>query len=85
MSWTLAAERPPFRSADVDGPDAKDMMVWLELDGGIYDEIRLAAVADIARWLDAQVVTGLFLNVFATTRSDRGGHHGRGCTRQKRS
>src|SRR6202795_5309084 len=39
----------------------KDMMVWL--DGGISDEIRLAAVADIARWLDAQVVTGLFLNV----------------------
>jgi nucleotide-binding universal stress UspA family protein len=29
----------------------KDMMVWL--DGGISDEIRLAAVADIARWLDA--------------------------------
>ena len=39
----------------------KDMMVWL--DGGISDEIRLAAVADIARWLDAQVVIGLFLNV----------------------
>lgn len=39
----------------------KDMMVWL--DGGISDEIRLAAVADIARWLDAQAVIGLFLNV----------------------
>ena len=39
----------------------KDMMVWL--DGGISDEIRLAAVADMARWLDAQVVIGLFLNV----------------------
>jgi nucleotide-binding universal stress UspA family protein len=39
----------------------KDMMVWL--DGGISDEIRLAAVADLARWLDAQVVIGLFLNV----------------------
>jgi nucleotide-binding universal stress UspA family protein len=40
----------------------EDMMVWL--DGGISDEIRLAAVADIARWLDAQVVIGLFLNAF---------------------
>src|SRR6202011_3719392 len=39
----------------------KDVMVWL--DGGISDEIRLAAVADLARWLDAQVVIGLFLNV----------------------
>jgi len=39
----------------------KDIMVWL--DGGISDEMRLAAVADIARWLDAQVVIGLFLNV----------------------
>ena len=38
----------------------KDMVVWL--DGGISDEIRLAAVADIARWLEAQVVIGLFLN-----------------------
>jgi hypothetical protein len=27
----------------------KDVMVWL--DGGISDEVRLAAVADIARWL----------------------------------
>jgi nucleotide-binding universal stress UspA family protein len=37
----------------------KDVMVWL--DGGISDEIRLAAVADIARRLDSQVI-GLFLN-----------------------
>jgi nucleotide-binding universal stress UspA family protein len=40
----------------------KDMMVWL--DGGISDEIRLVAVADIARWLDAQMVIGVFLNVW---------------------
>ena len=39
----------------------KDVMVWL--DGGISDEIRLAAVADIARSLNAQVVIGVFLNV----------------------
>jgi nucleotide-binding universal stress UspA family protein len=39
----------------------KDVMVWL--DGGISDEIRLAAVADIVGRLDAQVVIGLFLNV----------------------
>src|ERR1700722_13299403 len=39
----------------------KDIMFWL--DGGISDEIRLAAVADMARWLDAQAVIGLFLNV----------------------
>jgi nucleotide-binding universal stress UspA family protein len=41
----------------------KDMTVWL--DGGISDEIRLSAVADIARslTLNAQVVIGLFLNV----------------------
>src|SRR6202051_4164577 len=39
----------------------KDMMVWL--DGGISDEIRLAARADLARGRDAQVVLGLFLNV----------------------
>jgi nucleotide-binding universal stress UspA family protein len=37
----------------------KDVMVWL--DGGISDEIRLVAVADIARRLDSQVI-GLFLN-----------------------
>jgi nucleotide-binding universal stress UspA family protein len=41
----------------------KDMIVLL--DGGISDEIRLSAVADIARslTLNAQVVIGLFLNV----------------------
>ena len=38
----------------------RDVMVWL--DGGISDEIRLAAVADISRLLDSQVVIGLFLN-----------------------
>ena len=39
----------------------RDMMVWL--DGGASDEIRLAAVADIARRLESRVVIGLFLNV----------------------
>lgn len=38
----------------------RDVMVWL--DGGISDEIRLAAVEDMARLLDSQVVIGLFLN-----------------------
>jgi len=38
----------------------KDVMVWL--DGGISDEVRLAAVADIARRLETRVVIGLFLN-----------------------
>jgi nucleotide-binding universal stress UspA family protein len=38
----------------------KDVMVWL--DGGISDEIRLAAVDAIARRLDSQVIIGLFLN-----------------------
>jgi nucleotide-binding universal stress UspA family protein len=38
----------------------KDVMVWL--DGGISDEIRLAAVADIARRLESRVIIGLFLN-----------------------
>src|ERR1700738_2263735 len=38
----------------------RDVVVWL--DGGISDEIRLAAVADISRHLDSQVVIGLFLN-----------------------
>ena len=38
----------------------KDVMVWL--DGGISDEIRVAAAADIARQLDSQVIIGLFLN-----------------------
>jgi nucleotide-binding universal stress UspA family protein len=39
----------------------KDVMVWL--DGGISDEVRLAAVADIARRLDSEVVIGLFLKI----------------------
>src|SRR3977135_761909 len=38
----------------------KDVMVWL--DGGISDEIRLAAVAEIARRLESKVIIGLFLN-----------------------
>ena len=37
----------------------KDVMVWL--DGSLSDEIRLAAVADIARQFESQVI-GLFLN-----------------------
>jgi nucleotide-binding universal stress UspA family protein len=39
----------------------RDVMVWL--DGGASDEIRLAAVDDIARRLESRVVIGLFLNV----------------------
>lgn len=38
-----------------------DVMVWL--DGGAYDEIRLAAVADMACQLETRVVIGLYLNV----------------------
>jgi hypothetical protein len=38
----------------------KNVMVWLE--GRISDEIRLAAVAEIARRLGSEVVIGLFLN-----------------------
>jgi len=38
----------------------KDVMVWL--DGGVSDEIRLAAAAEIARRLESHVVIGLFLN-----------------------
>ena len=38
----------------------KDVMVWL--DGGISDEIRLAAAAEIARQLESHVIVGLFLN-----------------------
>jgi nucleotide-binding universal stress UspA family protein len=38
----------------------KDVMVWL--DGGISDEVRLAAVAEIARQLESKVIIGLFLN-----------------------
>jgi nucleotide-binding universal stress UspA family protein len=37
----------------------KDVMVWL--DGGLSDEVRLAAVADIARQFESQVIA-LFLN-----------------------
>src|SRR4030081_4021253 len=39
----------------------RDVMVWL--DGGASDEIRLAAVADMARWVESRVVVGLYLNV----------------------
>ena len=39
----------------------RDVMVWL--DGGVSDEIRLAAVADMARRLESRVVVGLYLNV----------------------
>src|SRR6202011_5735704 len=73
----LAAVLPHFRSADVvtavqvkwlrricrrvrRKAMIRDVMVWL--DGGVSDEIRLAAVADISRRLDSQVVIGLFLN-----------------------
>src|ERR1700730_10270253 len=38
----------------------RDVMVWL--DGGISDEVRLAAAAEIARRLESQVIIGLFLN-----------------------
>ena len=38
----------------------RDVMVWL--DGGISDEVRLAAIAEIARRLESQVIIGLFLN-----------------------
>jgi nucleotide-binding universal stress UspA family protein len=38
----------------------RDVMVWL--DGGISDEVRLAAVAEIARRLESKVIIGLFLN-----------------------
>jgi hypothetical protein len=37
----------------------KDVLVWL--DGGISDEIRLAALDEIAQRLDSQMVIGLFL------------------------
>jgi nucleotide-binding universal stress UspA family protein len=37
----------------------KDIMVWL--DGSLSDEVRLAAVADIARQFESEVI-GLFLN-----------------------
>jgi nucleotide-binding universal stress UspA family protein len=38
----------------------RDVMVWL--DGGISDEVRLAAVAEIARRLESKVIIGLFFN-----------------------
>ena len=38
----------------------RDVMVWL--DGGISDEVRLAAVAEIARRIESKVIIGLFLN-----------------------
>jgi nucleotide-binding universal stress UspA family protein len=38
----------------------RDVMVWL--DGGISDEVRLAAVAEIARRLESKVIIGLILN-----------------------
>lgn len=38
----------------------RDVMV--RLDGGVSDEIRLAAVADMARLLESKAVIGLFLN-----------------------
>jgi nucleotide-binding universal stress UspA family protein len=38
----------------------RDVMVWL--DGGISDEVRLAAVAEIARRLESKVIIGLLLN-----------------------
>jgi hypothetical protein len=39
----------------------RDVMV--SLDGGVSDEIGLAAVADMARQLETRVVIGLYLNV----------------------
>jgi hypothetical protein len=47
-----------------------DVMIWL--DGGISDEIRIAAVADIARHLDSQVIIGLFLNILPLPRRIEG-------------
>ena len=38
----------------------RDVMVWL--DRGISDEVRLAAVAEIARRLESKVIIGFFLN-----------------------
>src|SRR3979490_2612287 len=47
----------------------RDVMVWL--DGGAPDEIRLAAVADMAPWLGSRVVVGLYLNVLPLPRPTR--------------
>lgn len=45
-------------------PMIKDVMVWL--DGGVSDDIRLAAVADIAKTFESHV-TGLYLNPLPST------------------
>jgi nucleotide-binding universal stress UspA family protein len=42
----------------------KDVMVWL--DGGVSDDIRLAAVADIAKIFESHVI-GLYLNPLPST------------------
>src|SRR6202047_2647469 len=47
-------------SSSQEGAMIRDVMVWL--DGGISDEIRLAAVADITRRLQSNVIIGLVLN-----------------------
>jgi nucleotide-binding universal stress UspA family protein len=47
-------------SSSQEGAMIRDVMVWL--DGGISDDIRLAAVADISRRLQPKVIIGLFLN-----------------------
>src|ERR1700682_6069306 len=51
---------PSRLSSSQEGSMIRDVMVWL--DGGISDEIRLAAVADITRRLQSNVVIGLFFN-----------------------
>src|SRR6202035_3670688 len=51
---------PSRLSSSQEGAMIRDVMVWL--DGGISDEIRLAAVADITRRLQSNVIIGLFLN-----------------------
>jgi nucleotide-binding universal stress UspA family protein len=49
-----------MRPASPEVPMIKDVMVWL--DGGISDEVRLEAAAEIARRLDSRAVIGLLLN-----------------------
>src|SRR3981189_1200893 len=44
----------------------RDVMVWRA--GGAPDEIRLAAVADMARWLESRGGVGLYLNVLPLPR-----------------
>jgi nucleotide-binding universal stress UspA family protein len=51
---------PSRLSSSQEGAMIRDVMVWL--DGGISDEIRLAAVADITRRFQSNVIIGLFLN-----------------------